>query len=335
MSETIQTGSFLTVVGSLLLSFFITGIGTAILFPWLRSLRIRRDVRIDTPETHQTKQGTPSMGGIGMLVGLVATTLTLNRTTHGLLLVAAALFFGGIGFWDDWAKATGAENRGIKARHKLVLQLVGCGVFIAVIARMRGFSDAVWASPATVDLGAGYVLWAALVIIATCNAANITDGLDGLAAGLAVIVAASLGAVAILVRQPAIAVFCAMLAGAAAGFLIFNTRKASIFMGDTGSLAIGAALATSSLMLRCELLLPLIALPFVIDALSVVLQVVTFKTTGKRIFRMAPIHHGFELQGWSEWRIVMTFWTIGAVAALSTVCYFSTLLETRPFALLH
>jgi phospho-N-acetylmuramoyl-pentapeptide-transferase len=232
-------------------------------------------------------------------------------------------FFGGIGFWDDFVKATGKDNRGIKARHKLLWQLIGCLLFFLSLWHFRGGA----AGDHSLLQEVAYFLWTTLVIIATCNAANVTDGLDGLAAGLTVIAAASLGGVAIVLQRQEIAVCCFALAGASAGFLLYNTRRAMIFMGDTGSLAIGAGLAASALAMECELLVPLVALPFVIDALSVLLQVVAFKTTGRRIFRMAPIHHGFELRGWSEWRVVLSFWIVGAVCAGLAVVYFDALIE--------
>lgn len=306
-------------VSSLLIAFVSTVLVTAALLPWLRSFRIRKEVRIDTPETHQGKRGTPSMGGLALLTGMLAACLVANRSPVGLLLALVTVFFGAVGFWDDYIKATGAENRGLKARHKLLLQLIGCLLFLVAGKTLQqhgaGFRHEDFAGVQ----GLGYSLWIICVIVMTCNAANIADGLDGLAAGLTVISATALGVVAVFLNHTDVAVFCAALAGASAGFLMFNSRKALLFMGDTGSLALGAGLATSALVLGREWLLPFLALPFAVDALSVVVQVAYFKRTGKRIFRMAPIHHGFELQGWSEWRIVLTFWVAGLVAAFATV----------------
>jgi len=305
-----------------LLAFAASSIFTAALVPWLRSLKTRKDVRVDTPDSHQTKVGTPSMGGTAIVLGITLAALCIAHSREVLFIALLTLFFGMIGFLDDFTKATGRDNRGLRAREKLILQGVGCLLFYWLLGR-ESESAGVVALP-----------WSACVIIGTSNASNIADGLDGLAAGLTCLVAASLGCIAAARGEYAIAVFAAAMAGATAGFLLFNTRKAQIFMGDTGSLALGAGLAVCALALRCELLLPFICLPFVIDAMSVVLQVGCFKTTGKRIFRMAPIHHGFELSGWLEWRVVIIFWLAGLASGVGTLYVWKTALGQSSASLL-
>jgi len=299
----------LSLMWALITSFAFCGILSWALLPYLRSLQIRKEVRIDTPASHQAKIGTPSMGGVAIILSIALSALLQSPTREMLSLVATVFYFGMIGLLDDMAKARGRENRGLRAREKLALQTLGCLFFYLLLER--------WSEVR----GAWVFLWAGGVILGMSNAANLADGLDGLAAGLTALAAASLGSIAAMEGEPRIAIFAATMAGASAGFLLFNARPALIFMGDTGSLALGAALATSALAVRRELLLPLICLPFVIEAMSVILQVACFKTTGKRIFRMAPIHHGFELRGWSEWQIVVSFWIVGLVSGVGTAYF--------------
>jgi phospho-N-acetylmuramoyl-pentapeptide-transferase len=305
-------------------------------------------VREDTPDTHQAKRGTPSMGGIGIVACAVLTPLAVgislgmlsgaifpSQTRAGTwsltsqfanfaLMPIVLLAHAGLGFADDWSKASG--RGGLRARAKLLGQILLAIAFVAAIIllsqtqSMTGVRYLFWGLRALGDglpllIGLGFL---AFVIIATCNAVNLTDGIDGLAAGLAVqcgFAFALMGTNLYEIGQINV-LFWAALAGACLGFLNFNKHKARVFMGDTGSLAIGAALGAGAILQHAVFLLPFIGFIYFVEMFSVTLQVLWFKYTrkkygeGRRLFRRAPLHHHFELGGWSEWRVVLTFWTV-------------------------
>lgn len=286
---------------------------------WLKQINAGQRVRDDGPQRHLAKEGTPTMGGI-MIVGAVVVTMLLavaflpegmEIRVRLLYLCAITLAFGAIGFADDWLKIARGRSLGLKARHKLLWQIIASLGFVGAFSFL--FPSARSLSPA---VGA---LWVVL-FVATSNAVNLADGLDGLAAGLCIIACVGLMVAAgISSGSPTILTFGLALLGALLGFLWFNRHPARLFMGDVGSLALGGALAGMAMMLHTPLvLLGLCLVPF-LEAASVVVQVISFKTTGKRVFKMSPLHHHFELSGWPERRVVGAFWTVGVFAAIATL----------------
>ena len=295
--------------------------------PLIRSLRklgAGQRVRDDGPQRHFQKEGTPTMGGI-LIVGAVAVAavggqLWLVRTVHVelIVLVAALLAFAAIGAADDWMKIARGRSLGLKAREKLALQFTAAVAFVYALHGLR-LVEAAGAGDPMGGLTAGWMAFWVIAIALTSNAVNLADGLDGLAAGVCTV--AALGFVILAVRGGAVstALVAAALGGACLGFLFFNRHPARIFMGDVGSLALGGALAATAATLDAPLaLLGLCLVPY-LEAGSVVMQVISFKTTGKRVFKMSPIHHHFELSGWSEQRVVRTFWAVALLGAAAVV----------------
>jgi phospho-N-acetylmuramoyl-pentapeptide-transferase len=300
-------------------------------------MQLGQYIREDGPETHLKKAGTPTMGGTLMLFSIaVSTLLWANLTNYYVWIVLlVTLCFGIIGFIDDYLMQVKKHSKGLSGKGKLFLQ-----TFIALITGILVCSYPEFDTQVTIpffkkvspDLGWGYVFFAALVIVGTSNAVNLTDGLDGLAIGpviiatVAYIVFAYVAGHVNIARylqinyvsgSGEIAVFCGVLAGAGIGFLWFNTYPAQIFMGDVGSLSLGAALGTVAVITKQEILLTIVGGLFVIEALSVIFQVGFFKmTNGRRIFKMAPLHHHFELKGWSEPKVIVRFWIIALALAL-------------------
>ncbi|MCS6859806.1 MAG: phospho-N-acetylmuramoyl-pentapeptide-transferase [Abditibacteriales bacterium] len=288
------------------------------LIAYLRSQPWRREV-------HQAKQGTPSMGGILIVTSAVVAMLVCQPQRETFILSAALIGFGAIGFADDYLKALGGRKGGFKARWKLLAQVALVGLFALVqqsTAVVVPFVNVTWQMPAW-----AYGAFLFLLVLGACNAANITDGVDGLLASLTLIACLALAVMSTVgVDVPArpnagVLTFAGALMGACVGFLRFNAHPAQVFMGDTGSLAIGAGVATAAVLLKQELMLPFICFVWVVETLSVMIQVVYFQTTkrlygeGRRIFRRTPIHHAFELRGWSEWKVVGWFCAVGALVA--------------------
>ena len=310
--------------------------------PWMiRRLsykQIGQRVRDDGPKTHLPKAGTPTMGGTLILVAIGSSTLLwadlANRFVWITLGVTVA--FGLIGFWDDYLKLVVGNSRGLIARYKYFWQSVAglcCAVALFVTAKAPA-ETALYVpffKSVMVPLGYGYVLLTYFVVVGSSNAVNLTDGLDGLAIMPAVLVGGALGVFAYATGNAVfsgylgipfiegtgeILVFCATLVGAGLGFLWFNTYPAQVFMGDIGALAIGAALGVVAVIVRQEIVLLIMGGVFVMETVSVMLQVASFKLTGKRIFRMAPIHHHFELKGWAEPKVIVRFWIISVILVL-------------------
>ncbi len=304
----------------------------------LSHYQIGQTVRSDGPESHFSKAGTPTMGGALILVAIVVTTILWGDLSSRYIWVAllVTLMFGLIGWYDDYLKLTRSDARGLVARWKYFWQ----SVFGAAAAAFLYWSAATPAETAlivpffkdvAIELGAMYMVVAYFVIVGTSNAVNLTDGLDGLAILPTVMVGAALGLISYLtghvefaayLQIPYIlgagelAVFCGALIGAGLGFLWFNTYPAQVFMGDVGALALGAALGVVAIIVRHELVLFIMGGLFVLEAVSVILQVASFRLTGKRIFRMAPLHQHFELKGWPEPRVIVRFWIITLVLVL-------------------
>lgn len=325
--------SVLAFIVALLLSLAFGGR----LIAYLKSQPWRREVREDTPDSHQAKQGTPSMGGILIVASAVTAMLVCQPQKETFILSAALIGFGAIGFADDYLKALGGRKGGFKARWKLLAQVALIAAFALVHKSTEitvPFAGVKWHLPAWAYAGFMFLL-----ITGACNAANITDGVDGLLASLTLISCLALAVMATFepralasAESPRpVLTFSGALMGACVGFLRFNAHPAKLFMGDTGSLAIGASVAAAAILLKLELMLPFICFMWVVETLSVMIQVVYFQTTkriygeGRRIFRRTPIHHAFELRGWSEWKVVGWFCAVGAlVAALSLAAWLQT-----------
>ena len=309
----------------------VTIVGTKVLITALTRRKIGQPIHEDVPEGHTVKAGTPTMGGLAIVVGAISGYLVSDLydgvfTWTGLATMGAIAGAGFVGFLDDWIAIANERNLGLNKRAKMVGLLVVAISFALVmlwktnVHTSIGFTrwdDIGW------TLGKGvWTVWAILVIAAVSNAVNLTDGLDGLAAGSSAIVFAAYVIIGYWIfRHPGVyeisvgldlAVVAAAMMGACAGFLWWNAAPAQIFMGDTGSLAIGTGLAALALSSSTVLLLPIIGLLFVLETVSVILQVVSFKTTGRRIFRMAPIHHHFELLGWPETTVIVRMWMLTA-----------------------
>ena len=310
--------------------------------PWvirkLRELKVGQQVREDGPETHLHKAGTPTMGGLLILLSVTVPTLLWSDLTniYVWLVLAATLSFGAVGFYDDYLKVVRKKTEGLKARYKfgwqvLIALVIGLALFFNPLDPYRTMLSIPFLKDRFIDLMWFYVPFVAVVLVGSSNAVNLTDGLDGLAIGL-VGIAALANAVLVYVAGNKIfasylqvmylpgtgelTVFCGALMGASLGFLWYNAHPAEVFMGDVGSLALGGALGMLAVLTKHEMILVIIGGIFVAETFSVIFQVASFKTTGKRIFRMAPIHHHFEKIGWAESKVIVRFWLIGIMLAL-------------------
>jgi phospho-N-acetylmuramoyl-pentapeptide-transferase len=314
-----------------------------LLGPWmirkLREFQIGQVIRHEGPASHRAKAGTPTMGGLLILTASLVPTLLWADLANVYVWIAvlATTAFGAIGFADDYLKITRHSHHGLLPRYKMGLQIIvalGVGFSMLALAHYNIYSTRLifpffkWLIP---DLGWGYVLFAVVVLVGATNAVNLTDGLDGLAISTFAIAAAAYTGLAyvtghrvlaeylLLVRFPPAAeltIFCGSLVGASLGFLWYNSYPADIFMGDVGSLALGGALGTVAILIKQELLLLIVGGVFVLEAASVIVQVASFKLTGKRVFRMSPLHHHFELIGWSEPKVITRFVIVGIIFAL-------------------
>lgn len=298
-------------------SFLLAVILGPLTIPLLRRLKFGQQVRDDGPKAHLKKAGTPTMGGAIILLAFALSFLKYSvMDTDFYVLLIATLGFGLIGFLDDYIKIIFKRSLGLTAKQKLLGQLV-CSGLICVLLWQSGHSTVI-SIPGTsfgLDFGWFYYPFIVLMMLAVSNAVNFTDGLDGLLAGTSAIAFSAFAVIAMQASEISAAVSAAAMVGAVLGFLVFNAHPAKVFMGDTGSLGIGGAIAAVAILTKTELLIIIIGGVFVIEMLSVIIQVVSFKTRGKRVFKMSPIHHHFELCGWSEWRVVITFWLAGIVLA--------------------
>ena len=287
--------------------------------PILHRLKFGQSIRTEGPASHQKKSGTPTMGGLFLIAGItVATLYAAPWSTEIMLALFIMLGHFVLGFLDDYIKVVKKRNLGLKARQKLLGQIIIAVVTLLIGSTMLDIDTTIWI-PLThveLDIGAFYYVLVVLVLIGTTNAVNLTDGLDGLASGCMAVAASCYAVVCILMNHFELAIFCAATVGACVGFLRFNFHPAKVFMGDTGSLALGGAFAAAGILTHTELLLIVIGMIFVCEALSVIIQVISFQTTGRRVFKMSPLHHHFELSGWSELKVVFVFWTVGLLFGL-------------------
>jgi phospho-N-acetylmuramoyl-pentapeptide-transferase len=311
--------------------------------PWLirelGSHQIGQTIRRDGPERHIAKEGTPTMGGLLIVLAVVIPTLLWANLTNSYVWIAlfVTVGYGGVGFCDDYRKVIRKNSKGLSAKAKFASQILLAGAAATMIYMDVGIQDKVsipFFKKLNPSLGILYIPFIILVIVGASNAVNLTDGLDGLAIGPAIIAAGTYMLFAYLTGHVKIAnylqipyvpgvgeltIFCGAMAGAGIGFLWFNTYPAQVFMGDTGSLSLGAALGVVAVMVKQEIVLVLVGGVFVMEALSVIFQVFSYKTTRKRIFRMAPVHHHFELKGWAEPKIIVRFWIISIILALLAI----------------
>jgi len=308
---------------TIIMGFLISVLLSPIFIPFLRRLKFGQSIREEGPKSHQKKSGTPTMGGVMILFSIIITTLVMiakfadHTPVTAFLLLFVTFGFGLLGFLDDFIKVVLKRNLGLTSRQKLLGQIIISVIFYLIYKHTGQSTEIKFPfGDFSIDLGWGYVLLIIFWLVGFSNAVNLTDGLDGLVSGTAAI---AFGAFAVLAwnqNQFEIAVFSVAVVGAVLGFLVFNAHPAKVFMGDTGSLALGGAIAAIAILTKLEILLIIIGGVFVIETLSVILQVASFKTTGKRIFRMSPLHHHYELVGWSEWRVVVTFWSVGLILAI-------------------
>ena len=337
----ITVRSALAAVLALLISFVL---GPPMI-AWLRRVKLGQKVREEGPQTHYVKAGTPTMGGLLILVAIVVPVLLCGNfhSKQVWLALGTTVWLGALGFLDDWLRVVKGLPKGLLGRYKLVGQIV-LGGLIGVI--LLAFPET--GLPATtthvpflkfrfIDFGILFVPFVILVVTGSSNAVNLTDGLDGLASGLVAIAALAFAGMCYVSGHARISeylnisylryageltVFCAAVLGASLGFLWYNCHPADVFMGDTGSLALGGALGTVAVLIKREFWLVLVGGVFVAEALSVMIQVASFKLLGRRLFRMAPIHHHFELSGWAESRVVLRFYIVGALLALLSLSTF-------------
>lgn len=307
---------------SLILAFLIAVIISPLFIPFLRRMKFGQYIREEGPESHQKKAGTPTMGGVIIIVALTISTIYVALRHHlftpeiGLLLFLT-LGYGLIGFMDDFIKVVMKRNLGLTSKQKLLAQIIVAVIFEVVL--LKRHMSTVLTIPGThiaIQLSWFYIILVIIMLLGTSNGTNLTDGMDGLLTGTAVIAFGAFAIIAYYQTNIDVALFCMAFTGALLGFLVFNAHPAKVFMGDTGSLAIGGALAGVSILTKSEILLVVIGGIYVIETLSVMIQVASFKTTGRRVFKMSPLHHHYELSGWSEWRIVSTFWLVSLLFAV-------------------
>lgn len=302
-----------------LLALLLTAVLTPIWIRFQRDKNVGQVVRTDGPAEHLQKEGTPTMGGLLLVLSVIIIYFlmvgTKNYSSRGVLALGMVLAAGFIGFIDDVSKVANTRSLGLKARYKLVWLMIIALFFGYFFISNANLSSTV-AIPfvrLSIDLGWLYLPFLFLIIAGTTNSVNLTDGLDGLAAGTATIVMMTFAGIAFRQGRLDLAIFAAAVAGSCIGFLWYNAYPANIFMGDTGSFAIGGAIAAMAILTKTELLLAIIGGIYVIESMSVILQVLFFRYFKKRIFKMAPIHHHFEMLGWSETTIMVRFWIISGV----------------------
>jgi phospho-N-acetylmuramoyl-pentapeptide-transferase len=326
--------AILGILTALVISFIVG----PVMIRKLSHYQIGQHVRDDGPQAHLTKAGTPTMGGALIIVAVAISTLLWSDLSNRYVWVVlvVTLLFGAVGWVDDYRKLVKKQSEGLKAREKYFWQTVGglgAALFLYYTATQPIETSLIvpFFKDVVIPLGWFFIIFAYFVIVGSSNAVNLTDGLDGLAIMPTVLVASGLGIVAyatghikfaeylgipFVAGAGEVAVFCGAIAGAGLGFLWFNAYPAMVFMGDVGALALGAALGVVAVVVRQELVLLIMGGVFVIETLSVIIQVASFKLTGKRIFRMAPLHHHFELKGWPEPRVIVRFWIITVILTL-------------------
>lgn len=305
---------------SAVVSFVIVLLLGPIFIPALKRFKFGQSIREDGPQSHFKKTGTPTMGGVMFCLAIVVTTLVIIPKITGAAVVAIVTTagFGLIGFLDDTLKIKRKQNLGLKAWQKLVGQLILAFIlaFYAYTSNAIGSSIHIPFTGILFDMGIWYVPFIIFFVVAVTNGVNLTDGLDGLASGVTVIISVFFAVVAYSLNNNDLSIFCGALVGSLLGFLKYNSHPAEVFMGDTGSLALGGAISAIAVLLKMPLIILIVGIIYVAETASVAIQVIGFKLTGKRVFRMAPLHHHFEQKGWHETKIVSWFSIITAVFCL-------------------
>jgi phospho-N-acetylmuramoyl-pentapeptide-transferase len=298
------------VVYSVLVAFLVALLIAPFLIPMLHKFKFGQNIRDEGPESHKKKQGTPTMGGI---IFIIATCITMviivrNPNDEAMVAVYSLVAFGIIGLIDDALKIIKKKNEGLKSYQKMILLILASGV-LGYYASNRIGTDIMipFLTSTTFDLGKLFIPFIIIYFVAATNAVNLTDGLDGLASSITLLIMTFFALVSFGMGYYTLSIFCGILAGALLGFLRYNSYPAQIFMGDTGSLALGGALGAIAMILKLELLVLIVGGIYVVETLSVIIQVISFKLTGKRVFKMSPLHHHFELSGWHESKIVAVF----------------------------
>ncbi|MFI3134418.1 phospho-N-acetylmuramoyl-pentapeptide-transferase [Staphylococcus warneri] len=307
-----------------MLSLLITFVLVPILIPTLKRMKFGQSIREEGPQSHMKKTGTPTMGGLTFLISIIITSVVaiifVDHSNSIILLLFVTLGFGLIGFIDDYIIVVKKNNQGLTSKQKFLAQILIAVIFFVLsnVFNLVNFSTTLHIpfTDAGIPLSFAYVIFIIFWQVGFSNAVNLTDGLDGLATGLSIIGFAMYAIMSFVLDAPAIGIFCIIMVFALLGFLPYNLNPAKVFMGDTGSLALGGIFATISIMLNQELSLVFIGFVFVVETLSVMLQVASYKLTKKRIFKMSPIHHHFELCGWNEWKVVTVFWSVGLITGL-------------------
>ena len=327
--------------GAVLTALLVSFLLAPAVIAWLRRLKVGQHVRNDGPQTHLTKQGTPTMGGLLILAALVSSVILWSDLANKYVWVVlfATLAFGGIGFWDDYLKVVKKRSTGLRAFQKFGLQIMASlAIAFFLYFDKSDPNSTILSLPFMkqlfLDLGWFYMPFVVIVIVGSSNAVNLTDGLDGLAIGLVGIASTANAVIVYLGGNRVIAnylnilyipgsgelaIFCGAMLGASLGFLWYNAHPAEVFMGDVGSLSLGGALGTLAVVTKHELILIIVGGIFVAETVSVMLQVASYKLTGKRIFKMAPIHHHFEQIGWPESKVIVRFWVVGIILALISI----------------
>lgn len=302
------------------IALIITLVTSPFLISALKKIKAGQSIREEGPQSHMTKSGTPTMGGLAIIAATIVACLIAGPVNADMMMVILAFgAFGVLGFLDDFVKVAKKRNLGLTAKQKLVLQIIIAVILAVYQAKTSDYGTTVYIPFANtyLDFGILYIPFIVFVVVAMANAVNLTDGLDGLASGVTMIVAMFLALAGVMFNFAAPGVFCSALVGACLGFLAFNRYPAKVFMGDTGSLALGGGLAAAAILMNIELILPIVGGIYVLEALSVILQVLYFKKTGgKRLFKMAPLHHHFEMCGWKEVKVVAVFWIVTLVLCI-------------------
>lgn len=308
-------------------AFGLTIIVMPLFIGYMRFKKEGQTIREEGPKWHEKKSGTPTMGGVVFIGAMIISAIGCGIWQHSLTLglwvsLFILLLYGLLGFADDFVKVSMHRNLGLRAWQKLLGQIIGAIIFVTAYLH-DGFAHSLYIPfLGNFNITWLFVLFAIIWLVGFSNAVNLSDGLDGLVCGLTMLAFGTYAIVAAHDGRTDILIICLVTIGAMVGFMMFNNKPAKIFMGDTGSLALGGMLAAVSILLNRPWSLLLIGLVFVIETASVIIQVAVFKTTGHRVFKMSPIHHHFEMLGWSEWRVDLTFWAVGLVAAVLYLVFF-------------
>ena len=317
---------------AMMISFIFSIICALYVIPKLKKMKANQSLSIYLEERHSEKKGTPTMGGLIFIIPTIISIVSLflmNKITFSynlLIVIFTFLGYALIGFIDDYLIIKRRNNRGLTENQKMIMQIIIAIIFFYLFMK-AGNEPLLWIHTINFkwDIGWFYGVFILFILVASSNAVNITDGLDGLAGGLSVIAFLAFGLsswnTGWLSGYEDIAIFCFILIGSLLGFLIFNVKPAKVFMGDTGSLSLGATLGTLAILTRHELLLIIIGIVFVIETMSCIIQIVYYKLTKKRFFKMAPLHHGLEKEGWKETDIVKLFWIIGLIGAMVSIAF--------------